>query len=108
MTSNPRPPWEFEEPVCAEVGTEIFFPRDRDDPDAGRLVDTTREAKRICQTCPHMAECAEWAIQREPHGVWGGTSPRERQNLRRKLGIRVYNRNDEKGGYSKVFNKYNG
>jgi len=31
------------------------------------------EAKRICATCPVMAECLEGAVERrEPWGVWGG------------------------------------
>ncbi len=31
------------------------------------------EAKRICQTCPVVAECLEGALsRREPWGVWGG------------------------------------
>ena len=31
------------------------------------------EAKKICTTCPVMAECLEGAVERrEPWGVWGG------------------------------------
>jgi len=106
MTSDkPTPPWEFDEPACAEVGTEIFFPPDRDDPRQVRMEDTTREAKKICQGCKHLTECAEWALTREPHGVWGGMSPTDRRNLRQKLGIRIYTRNDADGTFRKVFNR---
>lgn len=92
MSDAKRPPWHFESPLCAEVGTEIFYPPDKNDPDSGRMWDTTREAKKICQSCEHIHECRLWAILNEPHGIWGGMSPRERQRERRKLGVRMYNR----------------
>jgi WhiB family transcriptional regulator, redox-sensing transcriptional regulator len=31
------------------------------------------QAKALCRTCPHVAECLEFALVRgEPDGVWGG------------------------------------
>lgn len=49
------------------------------------------EAKRICQgtddrrPCPLLSECLEFAvINNEKYGVWGGTDPEERRNIRRK------------------------
>ncbi len=44
--------------------TRVFFSDD--------LRDIAR-AKRICATCPVLAECLEGALERrEPWGVWGG------------------------------------
>jgi hypothetical protein len=39
-------------------------------------------AKSICRTCPHKAECAEWGIKNEVHGIWGGLVPKERFSIR--------------------------
>ena len=89
MTSDGvRPPWHFEDPVCAEVGTEIFFAADADDFNTvGIPQDTYKEARKICQTCDHVVECAEWGIRNENHGVWGGLSPAERKRLRGRMGV---------------------
>lgn len=43
-----------------------------------------REAKTICQSCPEQAPCLAWALETDqPYGIWGGTTERERKNLRR-------------------------
>lgn len=47
-------------------------------------------AKRICATCPVKGECLEYALQnRIDHGVWGGTSERQRRRIlkQRKLTV---------------------
>lgn len=81
-------PWEFDEPLCAEVGTEIFFARDAED---GRPASNASyaEAKKICASCVHKIECADWGIKNEKHGVWGGLTPVDRDRIRRKLNILV-------------------
>jgi WhiB family redox-sensing transcriptional regulator len=39
-------------------------------------------AKRICATCPVSAPCLEYALDhRIDHGVWGGTSERQRRRI---------------------------
>ena len=41
------------------------------------------DAKVICAGCPVRQRCLEWALTvREPHGVWGGMTPVERDELR--------------------------
>lgn len=37
-------------------------------------------ARAICATCPHLVECADWAVAHDHdlHGIWGGMSPTER------------------------------
>lgn len=85
-----RPPWEFEQPACAEVGTNLFFQPDRDDPEQAKMQDGEyKYGRKICETCPHLMECAEWGIANETHGLWGGLSPREREFMRKKRGIRL-------------------
>ena len=43
-------------------------------------------AKSICAECPVRSECLEHALYSEDgnHGVWGGTTPRERKVMRRR------------------------
>ena len=36
-------------------------------------------AKAICARCPVKAECRAYAIEHDLHGVWGGTTRRERE-----------------------------
>lgn len=77
-----RRPWEFEEPLCAEVGVEIFYTDDKDE----RKVDSMNKynmAKSICKKCPHKEECADWGIKNELFGFWGGLSPKERNIIRK-------------------------
>ncbi|MET0786103.1 MAG: WhiB family transcriptional regulator [Paenisporosarcina sp.] len=43
---------------------------------------STRRAQDICQSCPVLETCYEYAVKFEHFGVWGGTSERERQRIR--------------------------
>ncbi len=61
--------------VCAQTDPEAFFP------DKGG---STREAKKVCSSCPVRAECLEHALTRgERFGIWGGLSERERRRAER-------------------------
>ena len=42
----------------------------------------TDEAKKVCDGCERLTECLEWGIQHEEYGVWGGTDPEERKQIR--------------------------
>jgi WhiB family redox-sensing transcriptional regulator len=58
-----------------------FFPSD------GVGVD---RARKICATCPVKDPCLTYALEnRIDHGVWGGTSERERRRIlkRRRLAV---------------------
>ena len=58
---------------CKEMPPGLFFPSD------GVGVD---RARRICRTCQVKSDCLEYAlVQRIDHGVWGGTSERERKRI---------------------------
>ncbi len=61
---------------CADRPPGVFFPSD------GVGVEI---AKRICATCEVKAICLEYALRnRIDHGVWGGTSERERRRILRR------------------------
>ena len=46
-------------------------------------------ARAICKGCPVLDTCLEYALtERIEHGVWGGTSERERRRiLKRRRGV---------------------
>jgi WhiB family redox-sensing transcriptional regulator len=74
-----RGPWYFEDPQCAEVGTEIFY-TDKED-GLSRLF--AEYARSVCSGCKHITECGEWGIHKEYFGVWGGLTPKDRKAIRR-------------------------
>lgn len=44
------------------------------------------EAKAICGKCRVSSECLLWALQNnEEYGIWGGSTPEERQIMKRYL-----------------------
>ncbi|GAA3946660.1 WhiB family transcriptional regulator [Pseudoclavibacter caeni] len=67
--------WQAEA-LCAQTDPEAFFPEKGG---------STRDAKRICQSCAVRAQCLEYALENdERFGIWGGLSERERRKLRRR------------------------
>lgn len=61
--------------------TELFFPSDED---MGRASVVYKNAKVICKECSVIKECLEYALNEEMYfGVWGGTTPKERQVMLR-------------------------
>lgn len=68
------------EALCAQALPDYWFPSSNEQ--------TGEIAKRICQKCPVIEECLEFAIaNNEQHGIWGGTSYVERKEIRRQRGI---------------------
>ena len=58
---------------CRNYAPSVFFPSD------GVGVD---RARKICKTCTVSETCLEFALEhRIDHGVWGGTSERERRRI---------------------------
>ncbi|MGA2522182.1 MAG: WhiB family transcriptional regulator [Acidimicrobiales bacterium] len=61
---------------CRDMDPAVFFPSD------GIGV---QNAQRICAECPMKVPCLEYALDnRVDHGVWGGTSERERRRILRR------------------------
>ena len=82
-----REPREYENPLCAEIGGDFWFP-ERDNPENRKLLDPSY-AKSICRSCTHKTECAQWGIKNERFGIWGGLTEYERTLLRTRSNIRV-------------------
>ena len=77
--------WE-DDAFCRQHNPEIWFPAEatppRDTPKANY-----EYAKALCQHCPVMRDCGEWAIanpKATQFGVWGATDPEEREKIRRR------------------------
>jgi WhiB family redox-sensing transcriptional regulator len=65
--------------LCKSVDPDLFFPEDY----TSRI--TVLEAKAVCQSCPLTTACLEYAMSdRSLDGIWGGTTPQDRKNLRRR------------------------
>jgi len=81
-----RPNW-WDDAKCRGVGAEAFFPAQHDSP---KIV---AKAKALCAVCPVVTECKETFVslswQERRHGVWFGTTPRERRSLDLGEGTRV-------------------
>ena len=66
--------WQ-ERALCAQTDPEAFFPEKGG---------STREAKRVCQSCDVRMDCLEYALANdERFGIWGGMSERERRRLKK-------------------------
>ena len=71
--TDPTPKW-MKEALCRGMPTSVFYT----DEDGKRA--STVKAKATCAECPVCAACLADAIQRrEPHGVFGGMTPSQRE-----------------------------
>lgn len=68
------PPW-MDYANCLGVDPDLFFP------ERGA---SSEPAKAVCRGCVCRNPCLEYALRNgEKFGIWGGTSERERRNIRR-------------------------
>lgn len=68
------PPTWHQHAACRDHPQRLFFPN---------YGENTNHAKAICAGCPVKPECLHHALtQPEKHGIWGGTTPRQRQQIR--------------------------
>jgi hypothetical protein len=59
--------------ACQSVDPETFFPAASEPADA---------AVALCRSCDVQGACLAWALDvGDCHGVWGGTTPRERRAM---------------------------
>lgn len=77
-----REPRAFESPLCAQSGGDFWFP----EPGLGSTSEALY-ARSICDQCVHQSECAEWGINNERYGIWGGLSEFQRKQIRRQRNI---------------------
>lgn len=67
--------------LCRGNHSHLFFPPNTFEHKDERERRETR-AKAICQVCPVMGQCVEYALDiREPYGIWGGTTEADRKAL---------------------------
>ncbi|HSK36683.1 MAG TPA: WhiB family transcriptional regulator [Actinomycetota bacterium] len=71
-------PWDWRAAAaCRLADSSLFFGPERELAAARRLRE--QQAKAICATCAVIEPCRIHAlVQREPYGVWGGLTERER------------------------------
>lgn len=59
---------------CVGHPTDMFYPESNTNP----------QALELCQTCPVRVECLTYAMRHhERFGIWGGTSAKKREQLRK-------------------------
>ena len=67
--------------VCQDEDPELFFPIGNTGPALVQI----EEAKLVCQRCPVLEPCLQWALESgQDAGVWGGLSEDERRELKRR------------------------
>jgi WhiB family redox-sensing transcriptional regulator len=77
--AKPKPnlPSEWkEEGRCKTIDSKIFF---------SEIQAHTREALNACMECRVKDECRDYAIANQEHGVWGGTTERQRRAILRRM-----------------------
>ena len=74
-------PPNFPNTACRGMDPDLFHPTEGQDVSVHRI---TLAAKAVCHGCPVEVPCLAFALEaHEDHGIWGGTSERERTRLRR-------------------------
>lgn len=78
-----RPPDWTDHGLCREhPNPDLWYP------DWASLRQTTA-AKRICGDCPVAPQCLAYALDtRNRYGIWGGTTPDERDRILRRRTVR--------------------
>ena len=89
---------------CAELPAEeadyLFFQKNPNNPNRGLRAEPTRQAKAVCQKCPVLKRCLEYALRHPEsaeYGVWGGTTVTQRRRILR-LGENAINKAIESAG----------
>ena len=63
----------YDDALCLQVDDELFFPTKGG---------STKQAKKVCGGCDVREQCLQYALEfGEEHGIWGGTSGRERRKM---------------------------
>jgi WhiB family redox-sensing transcriptional regulator len=67
--------------LCRDEDPELFFPIGT----TGPAIVQIEQAKAVCQRCPVVQSCLDWALRSgQDSGVWGGLSEDERRALKRR------------------------
>jgi WhiB family transcriptional regulator, redox-sensing transcriptional regulator len=66
--------------ACVHDDPDLFFPISS----TGRALRQIAKAKATCAGCPVRQACLEFALEHDlAYGIWGGTTPEDRQAWRR-------------------------
>jgi hypothetical protein len=65
---------------CAGFDTDSYYPVAFIDQGEIKVL------KKICEGCPFKQPCQEYALVHESYGFWGGTTPPERERIRKVIG----------------------
>jgi len=85
VLNDPRKPPDYPAPIWGSAKC-LYHP----DPDwffDNIEVNNAREQKRFCSDCPVKQQCLEYALKVNVRGIWGGTTPKERNAIRKELNI---------------------
>lgn len=70
--------------ACLDEDPELFFPIGESEAAQRQF----REAQAVCAGCPVPTPCLTFALKANvTYGVWGGTDPKERARMRRRIEI---------------------
>lgn len=90
LYDDPDEDWSWEKAAqCRGHDTDLWFPSIPDSRYVGTMKawetpESTSVAKALCAICPVRELCLEAALRRrEPVGVWGGCTTKERAAIRR-------------------------
>jgi len=83
---------DFKNAACRKMPIDDFFPVSPSNSlSASRRKLHMEKIERVidvCRNCIEQEKCLDYALQAEPHGIWGGTTEGEREYLRLRLGIK--------------------
>lgn len=68
---------------CRDASPELFFPPQNAGPQR------IKTAKDVCTDCPLLDPCLAFALGHKVEGIWAGTTPPERNDIRGRHGIRA-------------------
>jgi WhiB family redox-sensing transcriptional regulator len=67
--------------ACVTADPDLFFPLAK----GGSVARQAEQARRICAGCDVRRQCLQFAMDSgETDGIWGGTTPEERERARRR------------------------
>lgn len=76
LTQVDRPPHWTDDAACRDADPGWFFAVD---------AALQQRALEVCEGCPVLVACREHAMTvRQVHGVWGGTTEKERRSIIRR------------------------
>lgn len=77
--------------LCAEIDPDLWFPQAIEQGLRKSSYEAANYAKSVCARCPLAFPCLITAIRnKEEHGIWGGSTPRERKNIKTKTQAKTF------------------